>query len=778
MNAEKVKESLKKKYDEEWWEEVEKWLGENFGYPKVYPIPENMKVEYHPVFRELLVSMFPFTQETGGTKKLVGHSRSKLLDYRRIFPHYLGITDPVFSSRARNNFGLVQMIVEQGDIFSRAYYNIPFPNRQKLKRLVMETYGITKNGRRYEDLEHYPKGGVFLVNPEEDPEFDKLTKYRDYYYVPLKVRFPKNYREWLLTIDGSVLISRSAAEKLKYAHRRYAIVRNPAPSIAKKFLIFKKQGIQEGAHVKFQEPLSLAKFEEGELLIATSPVDGYVVEIENLSPRIKDPKRVIWRVTLEDVRPAEIGAKIESATGIKNTIAGYVDDKDPVIVINPEMFDDRSLYFEVKKTGKAHVFISLPGKDGNISTKGARISNTLIHGVFSYPEKVRKKIIKELFKPSNLVFPFPRNIIKKLKKLDITEMDEFFPYLYYVRVMRRDDKTYFNEQETQLKRAIEEYRKRGWENLPRFYRNAINNFIKLMTRKLLLGDREKKTAIRLKALQRIILWHDNPDTDKIMMGRELIDMLGNPEYVLLYKEPVSRQESIRCLKVEHDPTLDGHPQAIRIHPYLGKDYGLNAKTSLRTKVDTDGDLGVVISITKPIDELMYHEKVKFKMPKMPKLINEIPEPGFNYKGADFLYEIYEYQRYRAIEGILVQTFGGIKNTLMYTDLIKDVNTWKEVLDRWDIELQAMQLERAHPELKEASWRIKANYLLEMYKEGIRYRTREMPSMDPFAAEWLNLPNIITFETFDLLPKMMKELKKQDHPVLKLYAQIYENVGLL
>ncbi|WP_290726843.1 hypothetical protein, partial [Archaeoglobus sp.] len=334
------------------------------------------------------------------------------------------------------------------------------------------------------------------------------------------------------------------------------------------------------------------------------------------------------------------------------------------------------------------------------------------------------------------------------------------------------------EQETQLMRAIKEYREKGWERLPRFYKNAINNFIKTMARKLLLGDREKKTAIRLKALQRIVLWHDDPDTDVIMMGRELIQMLGEPEYVIWYKEPVSRQESIRCLRVEHDPSLDGHPQAIRIHPYIGKDYGEKAETKLRTKVDTDGDLGVIIPIKKPIDELMYHENVRFKMPKMPKSIDDIPEPEYNYRGADFIYEIYEYQRYRSIEAILIQTFGGIKNHLMYTDLISDVNTWNSVLERWDIELQAMQLERAHPELKKASWRVKGDYLLEMYKDAIRYRVREMPPLDPFADYWLSLPERITFETFDLLQDAMRRLRKQRHPILKLYADIYEKIGLL
>jgi len=734
-----------------------------------------MKEDYHPIFRDLLVSIFPISTETGGTKKLVGHSRSSTLDYRRIFPHYIGITDPTYSSRARNNFGLVQMLVEENDIFSRAFYNIPFPNRQKLKRLILEVYGITKNGKKYKDVDLYPKGGVFLLTPIDDPEFDTLTKYRDYAYIPLKVRFPKNYREWLLTVDGSVLISKSAAKLLRYAHRRYAYVRHPAPSIAKKFLIFKKEEVKEGARVRFQEPLSMAKFEDSEMLVASSPVDGYIVQVKNMTPRIKDPKRVVWFITLEDQRDAEIGAKIESATGLKNTIAGYVDDKEPIIVINPEMFEDRALYFEVKKTGKAHVFISLPGKDGNISYRGARISNTLIQGIFAFPEEVQKKIIEQIFTSQNLKFPFPRNVIEIVKKLDITDRDEFFPYLYYIRVMK-DGRVY--EQPTQLMRAIERLKEKGWDNLEPFYKNAINNFIRTFTGKLLLGDRDKRTAIRLNALQRIVLWHDRPETDVILMGKELIEMLGSPEYVIFYKEPVSRQENLRCLKVEHDPSLDGHPQAVRVHPYLSKDYGEDGKVKMRMKLDTDGDLGVILPIKKPIDELMYHEEVRFKMPKLPKSIDEIPEPEFNYQGVEFIYEIYEYQRYRSIEALLIQTFGGIKNHLMYTDLIRDDETWRKVLDRWDIELQAMQLERAHPELKKASWREKADYLLKMYQDALKYRRTEMPEIHPFAKAWLSLPETITYETFDMLPKMMRKLKKQDHPVLQLYTRIYETIGLL
>lgn len=778
MNPEKMRKELRSKYDEEWWKETEDWLTAHFGYPQVYPIPDGMTLDYHPVFRPLLVSMFPISNELGGTKKLTGHARSSALDYRRVFPQYLGILDPVYTSRARNNFGLVMMKVEDGDIFSRAYYNIPFPGKQKLKRLVMEAYGITKNGRRYEDIDHYPKGGVFLLHPEDDPEFDKLTKYRDYYYVPLKVRFPRNYREWLLTVDGSVLLSRSAAEKLAYAHRRYALVRNPAPSIAKKFLIFQKEGIQEGAHVKFQEPLSMARFEGGEMLVGTSPVDGYVVDIQNMTPRTKDPKRIIWKVTLEDKRPVEIGAKIESATGLKNTVAGYVDDKEPVIVINPEMFDDRNLYWEVKHTGKTHVYISLPGKDGNISTKGARISNTLIQGLFAFDPEVREKIIEQMFAPSNLIFAFPKDIIKRLKKLDV-DFDEFFPYMYYIRYVKTSAGNVVpNEQKTKLYRAIEEYHKLGWDRLPSYYKREINDFIRTMTGKILLGDREKRCAIRLKALQRIVLWHNNPDTDVIMMGKELIQELGFPEYVLFWKEPVSRRENLRCMHVEHDPSLDGHPQAVRIHPYHSKDYGEGNKVKMRMKIDTDGDLGIILPIKKCIEELQYKENIKFKMPKMPKTIDNIEPPEYDYKGVEFLYEIYEYQRYRSIEASLIQVFGGIKNSLMYTDLIADTETWREVLEEWDIELQAMQLDRAHPELKKASWRIKGDYLIDMYQRGIKYRASGMPPKNEFAAAWLDLPNVITFETFDLLPKMMRALRRQKHPVMKLFAQIYENVGLL
>lgn len=761
---------------------MEEWLKENWGYPEVYPIPDEMKLDYHPVFRNLLVSTFPFSTETGGTKKLVGHSRSDFLDHRRIFPHYLGITDPVYSSRARHNFGLVQMKVEEGDFFSRSFYNIPFPFRQKLKRLVLAQYGITKHGRSIEQLKDFPRGGVFLLNPTPDPDFDKLTKYRDYHYVALKVRFPKNYREWLLTVDGSVLISKSAAKLLRYKKIAYAVVRNPSKAIAKKFLLWKKNEVQEGARVEFQEPLMEARIGDEELTVATSPVDGYVTNVINLTPRVKDPKRVIWAITLEDERDAEIGDKLESATGLKNTIADFVDDKEPVIVINPDMFKDRSLYWEVKETGKAHVFITLTGRDGNISNRGARISNTLIQGIFAYPEDVREKLIEEIFRPENLIFPYPHNILKILEDLDIDpeKSVEFFPMLYYVRTMKDSTgKVRMYEQESKLKRALDEFRRVGWKKLPPMYKNEINSFIKTMTGKLLLGDRNKRCSIRLRALQRIVLWHDRPETDVILMGRELIDKLGNPEYVIVWKEPVSRQENIRCLKVEHDPTLDGYPQAVRIHPYLGKDYGENAKVELRAKIDTDGDLLVILPARRCIEELQYGETVRFKMPKMPKSIDDLPEPEYNYEGdlVNFLYEIYEYQRYRSIESELVETFGGLKNYLMYTDVIKDTDEWNRVLEKWDIELQIFQLEKVKPELKNASYRERADELLKLLKEAKQAR-RNAPEQDPFAKFWLSLPEIITYENFHIFPKAIRELRKQRHPVLQLYARIYETLGLL
>lgn len=592
---EKIKEMLIAKYGEEWWKQTEAWLKENFGYPKVYDIPKLMAVDYHPIFRPLLKSIFPLKSESSGVKKLVAHSRSKALLNMRIFPHYFGILDPAYSSRARDNFGLVCMLIDKEHgrgIWSRATLNCPFFNRQKLKRLVLASYGVSKNGKNFTDWKKYPKGGVFLLNPDVDEKFDSLTPYRDYSYVALNVRFPKNYREFIKVLDGSVLISKSAAKKLKYAKIARVIVRNPHPNITKKIaFIIKTKEPKEGAKIEFQEPLSITSSTGDEVVVATSPVSGYVKEAKLLTPQVKQDERKVWELLLWDEREAELGCKLESATGLKNTIAGYTDDKEPTIVIHPDMLKDRAMYWEIKETGKLHVFPTITGKDGNISNKNIRISRTLIQGILAYPPKVQAKIVKQLFNKDNLSFAYPTKIITIIEHLDkinpeklLKKYPVFFSHFYYIRRKKVGDRIYVSEEPTKTFRALQKlYQVKDYDKLSSFYQKQIDEFVKLMTSKLLLGDRDKKCQIKLKGYLRITLWKESAEINTIEVSPELYEKLGKPKYVIWFKEPVSRQQSIRCLEVVVNKKLE--EQVVAVHPYLGMDYD-NEEEEFNTKLDS------------------------------------------------------------------------------------------------------------------------------------------------------------------------------------------------
>ena len=811
---ETVLKYVKNYYDKlegpEWWQEVENYLRTNYGYPEVYEPPEDMLKDFHPVFRPLIRSIVPPGSEGSMTRMVVMRGRSTLLK-ARVPPHYVGILDPAFMSRSRNNFGVLGMVPdEKGSfIFSRATLNVPYFWREKIKRLVLGAYGLAKHGRSIEELPDFPSGGVFLLNPDRDPEFDRLTPYNDYHYVTLNVRLPKNYREYIQTLDGSVLISKSAAEKLRYRKVAYLEVMNPVPELRERYMLFKKKGIKVGAEVHFQEPLSIARIGKQELAVNTSPVEGYIYDFKLVTPKIENEARKVYHLTLVGERPAELGCKLESAGGLKHTVAGYVDDREPVVVINPDALKDRSIYWEIKETGRIHVYVTIPGKDGNISNKNARISNTLIQGIFLYPEKVRKKVIEEIFAPENIVINVPENILDIIEDFDINpeKYPVFYPQLYYVRRIEKktkdgETKVYYNEQLSQFGRAVEAlYREAGkilkgtplsslpkslrrkvidraYDNLPSFYKQALDAWIKNMAARLIIGDPNKSCQIKIRGWMRLVLFDSKVGVNEIAMSEKLWEDMGKPEYIAFWKEPVTRQESIRCLKVKIDKELKEHPQVVRIHPALGMNY--DDKT-MRAKVDCDGDLAVLVPIKNCIKELQYpfnreeYKSVKEALKKYRKF-EDLPEPEYNYSLKELAKELTCYNRYLTQEAQVIELFGGVKNRAMYTDIIKDTEKWNELCQTYDIELRAMQAEKYSPELKEMDYCGKAEFMAGLVAEG-RKALHRLPPRDPFAEEWLRLSSEITFKDRYRIREMIKTLKKQKHPVLQLYWKIYENSPL-
>ena|GEM_PF-2617441 len=586
-----LRKELIEYFGKDWWMEVLEWLKENVNYPKTQDIPEDMKVDFHPVFRNLVRSIFRISNREAAGNRLVAYSRMDLLKNMRpsLLPHYLGILCPVFRSRSIGHFGLVSMKVEKGDIFSRAFYNLPFPFDQKVKRTVISCYGIAKHGRRAEDLEHYPNGGVFLLNPDKDEKYEKFAKYTDYSYVTLNWRFPKNYDEFIKTLDGSVLVSKSAARKLRYKRIGYAIITNPAKEISEKLLgIVSKKIPKKGVKVEYQQELTDYESE----LARLSSVVGYITDVKLLTPQVKEPERRVWWIKIEEDRDAEIGCKVESPQGIKHVIAGYTDDEEPTIVINPDTFKDRAIWTEVKKTGKIHCYPTIPGMDGNISTRNIRISRTLVQGIFCYPPKVRDQIIEAIFNKKNLVFPFPENILKILENMPRIDPEKlvkrypvFWNYLYYTRRKKVGDQVYYYVEPTRLFRAWKRLNQlKDYKKLSLYEKRVINEFIRNIVRNILLFDSKKKCKIKIRGFIRIILFHSDPDVDKIIIGRKLWKDLGTPEYVLFAKEPITRDTSIRCLRVEVRDKVP--PWVVYVHPYLAMDHEDPSPEKFFTKMDS------------------------------------------------------------------------------------------------------------------------------------------------------------------------------------------------
>jgi len=784
MDRKTLRKELIKYYGRDWWIKTKKWLEENVDYPNVKDVPITIADDFHPVFRPLIKSVFDLKNEDAAKNRLIGWSRrDELLNMRvSLLPHYFGILCPVFRSRAVGNFGLISMETEKGDIFSRAFYNLPYPFKQKVKRTIIGCYGLAKHGKKIEDLKEYPAGGVFLLNPDRDEKYESLSKYCDYAYITLNWRFPKTYDEFIKTLDGSVLISLSAAEKGKYKRISYAIIRSPNPEISEKILgIWTKKIPKKGAWIDYHEPLT----DIGDESILLSSSSGYISEVELLTPNIEDPERRVWKLTIEDDRAIEIGCKLESPNGLKHTVAGYTRDKEPTIVINPMHFKDRGIWYEIKDTGKIHCYPSLPGIDGNVSTRNIRISRTFVQGLFCYSDKAREVILSRLFEEERFRFPYPRNILEILRKLEKVDPDklmkkypEFENHFFYSRTKKVGDKIYRYTEPTPIYRALKKLRNvKKYENLPPYYQAAIDDFVNKMLERTMIMDPNKRCQIKFEGLMRIILWHSHKDVNVIKIGPELHKMLGEPEYVLWAKEPITRKESIRCMRVKIE---QGLPKwCIRIHPYIGMDYETD---EFHTKVDTDGDLGIVIPLTEPIEEAMYFDtfgekKVKFSnLWKMWKDVTIDTVKHFEpYTDMfRFLTDVYEYNRRESLEQLCVQTFGGIKNRAMFTELINDHKTWTEFMNEWDIEFQLFQAEKINPELKEATPKQFNDFLNKMLKKAMGAK---LPPYDPYYEEYRRLPEL-GYKNVDEAEKILKSLKKSKHKVLRLCHRIYTHLGII
>jgi len=785
VNVKKVREFLIKHYEKEWWIDALKWLKDNTDFPKLHKLPDHLLDDFHNVFRPHLRSPFIITNEASATNRLTAYSRIDMLKNMRVslLPHWIGKVCPVFRSRAVGNFGLIVMLTEKDDIFSRAFYNLPFPFHQKVKRTVISCYGLAKHGRSIDEITDFPDGGVFLLKPEKDEKYEKFAKYTDYSYVTLDWRFPETYDEFIKTLDGAVLISRSAAEKLKYRRVGYIILRNPAIEISEKhFGLITKKIPEVGTYINYQQTLTDVEDETARM----SSVTGYITKIELLTPLVKDPMRKVWRLTVEEDREAEIGCKLESPQGLKHTIAGYVNDDKPVIVINPESFKDRAIYEEIKQTGKIHCYPTIPGKDGNISSRNIRISRTLVQGIFCYPPDIRNEIIEKIFNKKTLTFPYPSNILWILENMHRIDPDKlmkkypvFYNHFYYIRQKKVGEKFYLYDEPTKLYRAWKKLNKvKDFNKLSKFDQESVNSFIKQIIQKILLFDQAKKCQIKIRGYIRILEFHSDPEVNVIHLGRSFWEELGEPEYVLVAKEPVTRDTSIRCMKVKVKSDDEVPPWVAYIHPYFAMDHENPTSENFHTKADQDGDLLLIIPLTDPIPGAMY----KLQRRKYDRLWKENKgvtlktvkhfEPYKSLK--DFLLDIYEYNRRESIEQLIMQQFGGIKNRAMFTDLILDWKKWKEFVNKWDLELKGFQAEKFNPELKDATPEQLNEFYTRMLKEA---QSARLPD---YIEEYKQLRKLdeVDYHSIKKVRKVLKLLKKSKHPVIQLMARIYDELEIV
>jgi hypothetical protein len=231
--------------------------------------------------------------------------------------------------------------------FSRVALNIPFMNYNPPKRLQIAAHELAKN-RAYDST----TGSIKLVHPQAPIVKASRTNeigFDDLEGTNLRVRFPKNEREFLLTYGSGVILSRAGAKKLEYIYRSK---KHPAFSLSKAG--FKKNGTE---------------VRRGELVVDVG--HGFRSSKRNVSHftgkinwMTKPKRHSVGRSGVKEfftrkyviVRRAipRVGDKIVSRTGIKGIVTDVIRDSKADMIINPiEVWqeDTTNKYGEIESKG-------------------------------------------------------------------------------------------------------------------------------------------------------------------------------------------------------------------------------------------------------------------------------------------------------------------------------------------------------------------------------------------------------------------------------------------
>ena len=598
---------------------------------------------------------------------------------------------PAYANKDKETRGETRMLTDpkSGRPFSRPVLNIPYYNYNPPKRIQEAAHNIAKKPDF--KLLHAEKP---LISAGTANGLFKKTgdTYDDIEGVNLKVRLPRTWEEFLKTYESGVIITKNAAEKLRY--------KKISPPM-KVRVVNPNDLLPEGSYVKRGDLVikknALARNSKF-ISLLTSKYEGRIKYLDELVEQSRVPFKPFYAtyIVIERETTPQPGDKLTSRTGLKGVISDIID-KDPHgadLIINPLdiwQWDKKTKTGEIKDNEKkrrgamvkeildsnGYMFTTFEPGEFAIDNTSMRlkVSPTFIGGFAEYgkwdalknyvpPERLRSlfeflhlKVVKT--PEGEYVIALdkrPPEIVKDTKKIEFKHNwygVQDYDYLAYPDLLIKFDtsKKGYPYPTFPVKGMSE---KEQWIAFTKAMNAAVSIIYSNAFRPTYTHARLARLVERPVKLDEIILPKRIADALHVKVG----------DWVTISKEPVTSIGSIRTLKVKE--ITDKMDAAVGIHPLLASEY-MNA--------DFDGDQVAVFTppvkhdifipkekdIQEKLNELKdVHKEIKTKkenwLRELEKHLKFVPDDVLAKKVAQYNRETYEH------DNAMIKGRGGPRRT--------------------------------------------------------------------------------------------------------------------
>ena len=307
--------------------------------------------------------------------------------------------------------------------------NVPYFEYNPAKRLnqVARSLFIVDYDKIYKNF--YGKGNfVELITPDVPLVPKEALPRHDIDTLNASIGFADTYNDFLQTQEDACIISTSFAKRFTFRH------------ITSRMALFttSEGAIQTGMKVKAGDIIE--KLEDENLTKLNQIKQDGTIFVKSKKIIIKEDKsqQNLWlnRVTIETIRPLQVGDKLRSLSGMKVIISEIRDNQIEDILIHRNQIESKtglkgSFVMELLNTGRVMVGMrkdEFVGLYENIA-QGGSLSSTLYPVLKLYAPDVLKEIVRdnsrfsELLESLHLKYDFKTGTFKLLPENLVEDMD-------------------------------------------------------------------------------------------------------------------------------------------------------------------------------------------------------------------------------------------------------------------------------------------------------------------------------------------------------------------